>query len=79
MKSGDFITSNSIEPEGNYPVYGGNGLRGYYSYFTHNGEYVLIGDRCSLRKYKLRNWKVWASEHAVVVTPNEELLQYLGE
>ncbi|HBA7878488.1 TPA: restriction endonuclease subunit S, partial [Escherichia coli] len=62
LKSGDFITSNSIEPEGNYPVYGGNGLRGYYSYFTHNGEYVLIGRQgalCGNINYAIG--KFWAS------------------
>ncbi|EIQ0245114.1 TPA: restriction endonuclease subunit S [Escherichia coli] len=81
LKSGDFITSNSIEPEGNYPVYGGNGLRGYYSYFTHNGEYVLIGRQdalCGNINYAIG--KFWASEHAVVVTPNERAVTiWLGE
>lgn len=81
LKSGDFITSNSIEPEGNYPVYGGNGLRGYYSYFTHNGEYVLIGRQgalCGNINYAIG--KFWASEHAVVVTPNETAVTiWLGE
>ncbi|EOO9051874.1 TPA: restriction endonuclease subunit S [Escherichia coli] len=81
LKSGDFITSNSIEPEGNYPVYGGNGLRGYYSHFTHNGEYVLIGRQgalCGNINYAIG--KFWASEHAVVVTPNERAVTiWLGE
>ena len=81
LKSGDFITGNSIEPEGNYPVYGGNGLRGYYSYFTHNGEYVLIGRQgalCGNINYAIG--KFWASEHAVVVTPNERAVTiWLGE
>ncbi|WP_205713113.1 restriction endonuclease subunit S [Escherichia sp. E2748] len=81
LKSGYFITSNSIEPEGNYPVYGGNGLRGYYSHFTHNGEYVLIGRQgalCGNINYAIG--KFWASEHAVVVTPNERAVTiWLGE
>ncbi|QML63021.1 restriction endonuclease subunit S [Escherichia coli] len=81
LKGGDFITSNSIEPEGNYPVYGGNGLRGYYSHFTHNGEYVLIGRQgalCGNINYAIG--KFWASEHAVVVTPNERAVTiWLGE
>ena len=37
MKSGEGITAESIETTGEYPVYGGNGLRGYTSRYTHDG------------------------------------------
>ena len=43
MKSGDSISAMSIEPVGEYPVYGGNGLRGYTSHYNHDGAFVLIG------------------------------------
>ena len=36
MKSGDGITEMSIESAGEYPVYGGNGLRGYTS------DYMMV-------------------------------------
>ena len=67
MKSGDGITVESIEPCGEYPVYGGNGLRGYTSDFTHDGEFVLIGRQGALcgNIHIARN-RFWASEHAVV-------------
>ena len=48
MRSGDGITAMSIEPKGEYPVYGGNGLRGYTSDYTHDGNYVLIGRQGAL-------------------------------
>lgn len=48
LKSGDGITSNEIEPEGTYPVYGGNGLRGYCEQFNCNGTYALIGRQGAL-------------------------------
>ena len=48
MKSGEGITAFSIESEGKYPVYGGNGLRGYASEFTHDGDYILIGRQGAL-------------------------------
>ena len=54
LKSGDSITSNNIKDEGIYPVYGGNGLRGYTSNYTHSGKYILIGRQGdTLWKYKL--------------------------
>jgi restriction endonuclease S subunit len=31
MKSGDNLTSDQIGEAGKYPVYGGNGLRGYFN------------------------------------------------
>jgi len=67
LKSGENITSESIKEVGEYPVYGGNGLRGYYSEFTNEGDYILIGRQgalCGNIKYA-RN-RFWASEHAIV-------------
>ena len=70
MASGMAITANSIEPEGDYPVYGGNGLRGYTSGYTHDGSFVLIGRQGALSgNVHLADGRFWASEHAVVVTP----------
>src|ERR1035441_5326578 len=43
MKSGEGITSASIDQFSKYPCYGGNGLRGYTTRFTHEGGYALVG------------------------------------
>ena len=69
MKSGDGISATSIEPAGEYPVYGGNGLRGYTSLCNHDGTFVLIGRQGALcgNVYVARG-KFWATEHAVVAT-----------
>ena len=70
MKSGDSITEISIEPAGQYPVYGGNGIRGYASSYTHNGKHVLIGRQGALcGNVHIARGQFWASEHAVVATP----------
>ncbi len=37
LKSGDAIDGQYIKDEGDYPVYGSNGLRGYTGRFTHEG------------------------------------------
>ncbi len=69
MKSGDGITAMSIEPTGEYPVYGGNGLRGYTSDYTHDGNYVLIGRQGALcGNVHIARGQFWASEHAVVAS-----------
>ena len=48
FKSGRNIKTAFIFEDGEYPVYGGNGLRGYTSTYNHDGEYVLIGRQGAL-------------------------------
>ena len=67
LKSGDNITSEKIKANGNYVVYGGNGIRGYFSDYTNEGNYILIGRQGALcGNIKFASGKFWASEHAVV-------------
>lgn len=69
LKSGEFINAENINPIGNFPVLGGNGLRGYTNTFTHEGNYILIGRQGALcGNINLVDGKFYATEHAVVVT-----------
>lgn len=43
FKSGNPLKADVIDITGDYPVYGGNGLRGHTSIYNHDGEYALIG------------------------------------
>ena len=81
LRSGESITADSIETEGPYPVYGGNGLRGYTDGFTHEGDFVLVGRQGALcGNVNYANGRFWASEHAVVVTPVKQAsITWLGE
>lgn len=75
MYSGENLTSADIEPDGDYPVYGGNGKRGYYSNFTNDGEHVLIGRQGALcGNVHLVSGKFWATDHAVVTYPTKEII-----
>lgn len=70
LRSGDAIVAEQIEIEGDYPVFGGNGLRGYTSEFNHTGDYILIGRQGALcGNINYGSGDFWASEHAVVVHP----------
>ncbi len=81
MRSGEQITSEHIEETGDYPVFGGNGLRGYTTTFTHDGDFALIGRQGALcGNINYGHGKFWASEHAVVVTPRVACATFwLGE
>ena len=72
FKSGKNISSSKIESTGIYPVYGGNGLRGYTKEFNHTGLSILIGRQGALcGNVKIVDGKYYATEHAIVVKNNQ--------
>ena len=74
MKSGETITSKSISEIEIYPCFGGNGLRGYTTRYTHDGDFALIGRQGALcGNVQFVTNKFFASEHAVVVTPKTNI------
>jgi type I restriction enzyme, S subunit len=81
MAAGDAITSDDIRETGQYPVFGGNGLRGYADNFNRKGDFVLIGRQGALcGNIKYASGEFWASEHAIVadLQDNGEV-RWLGE
>ena len=78
MKSGDNITALDISDNGEYPVYGGNGLRGFYKIYNKNGNHILIGRQGALAgNVHLVNGKFWATDHAVIVIlKNDVFINY---
>ena len=48
FRSGRNISATLIHQNGNYPVYGGNGIRGYCNQYSHDGEYVVVGRQGAL-------------------------------
>lgn len=81
LRSGETMTADMMDENAEFPVYGGNGLRGYFDSYTHEGDYVLIGRQGALcGNINYATGKFWASEHAVVVSPTIELETFwLGE
>ncbi len=81
MQSGEQITATDIDVEGQYPVFGGNGLRGFTTRFTHDGHFPLIGRQGALcGNINYGSGQFWVSEHAVVVTPVLDCsISWLGE
>lgn len=72
FSSGKSIKASQISDEGLYPVYGGNGLRGFTDTFNFDGECSIIGRQgayCgNVRYFK---GKAFMTEHAIVAVVNE--------
>ena len=68
FKSGDFIRAEEITETGSYPVFGGNGLRGYTDRYNHEGDFALIGRQGALcGNMNFSSGKAYFTEHAVAV------------
>ena len=66
FKSGKNIKADNILDEGEYPVFGGNGLRGYTDSYNHEGDYVLIGRQGALcGNVRFVTGKTYITEHAI--------------
>ena len=82
FQSGKNIKAKMITNQGLYPVYGGNGLRGFTGSYNHEGDYVLIGRQGALcGNIKKVTGRTYITEHAIAVCASEEnetaFLQYL--
>ena len=70
FQSGKNILASNIFDDGMYPVFGGNGLRGYTNTFNQDGEYAIIGRQgvyCGNVKY--HKGKAYLTEHAIIALP----------
>ena len=82
FQSGKNIKAEMITCKGLYPVYGGNGLRGFTGSYNHEGDYVLIGRQGALcGNIRKVTGRTYITEHAIAVCASEEndtaFLQYL--
>jgi len=78
MRAGQFVSASKIkniqDDRHAYPCYGGNGIRGFVERYSHDGAYLLIGRQGALcGNVQRARGKFYATEHAVVVTPNDDV------
>ncbi len=69
MQAGKNLISEQIADSGKYSVYGGNGLRGYYSSYNTEGRHLLVGRQGALcGNVHDVDGQYWCTEHAIVTT-----------
>lgn len=72
FSSGKSIKASQIFENGDYPVFGGNGERGFTDTYNFEGECAIIGRQgayCGNTRYF--SGKAYMTEHAIVATTNE--------
>lgn len=86
IKLGDFcdlyqpktISQNLLKKNEKYPVYGANGIIGYYNDYNHETSQVIVGCRGNCGSIQLTNTKSWINGNAMVIKPlNNIKLIYL--
>lgn len=73
LSSGKSIPASQVFGSGTYPVYGGNGLRGYTAHSNFKGNCAIIGRQgafCGNVRYF--SGEAYMTEHAVVVCAKDE-------
>ena len=72
LSSGKGIPANQVFSEGAFPVYGGNGLRGYTNHSNFKGDCAIIGRQGAFcGNVRFFSGEAYMTEHAVVVCANE--------
>lgn len=68
LKSGAGLTSKMMNPEGTFPVFGGNGIAGFHNEFNLSGSNVIIGRvgaLCGNARHITE--KIWLTDNAFKV------------
>jgi type I restriction enzyme S subunit len=68
ISSGDTLESSKIEPEGLYPVFGGNGIMGYHYEYNYSHSVLSIGrvgEKCG-NVHKVLS-KSWINDNSLVL------------
>lgn len=78
IKSGRSLTSDKIKKEGKYPVYGGNGIRGYYNEYNRDGENIIIGRvGANCGNIHFTNEPIWLASNSFSININSTLKVHL--
>jgi type I restriction enzyme S subunit len=65
LKSGDGLTSKMMSDDGNYPVFGGNGIAGLHNEFNLSGSNVIVGRVGALcGNVRHITEKIWLTDNA---------------
>ena len=68
IKSGDGVVNTKLDNDKEYPVYGGNGIMGYYDHFNREETILVIGrvgEKCG--NVHLVKEKCWVTDNSLIL------------
>ncbi len=68
------IAARSLSGEGDFPVYGANGIIGFHTAFNHEKSELVLGCRGSVGAVHITRPKAWINGNAMVVRPKDSSL-----
>ena len=77
ISSGDGLTSNNMNKNGNIPVYGGNGVTGFHDKYNINKKTLIIGRvgfYCG--NAHISEKKAWVTDNAFITTFPEKYINF---
>lgn len=73
LRSGKSIAASEISVQGKYPVYGGNGCRGYATQYNFSGECAIVGRQGAFcGNVRFFTGTAYMTEHAIVACANNK-------
>src|SRR5690606_33415897 len=72
LEYGKSLPKNSRQ-DGNYPIFGSNGIIGYHNDFSVNGPVIIIGRKGSVGSVHLSNENCWPIDTTYFVKPTHSL------
>lgn len=77
LSSGDFLPASNMQENGQYPVYGGNGINGYHDAYMFEERRIVIGRvgaYCGC--VHITNEKAWITDNALYVDVKDKDLDF---
>lgn len=72
------IAAKSLSPNGEYDVYGANGIIGKHTEYNHDSPEVIVGCRGTCGVVHITQPKSWINGNAMVIHPNDPAMFNLG-
>lgn len=75
LQNGKLINNEEFDPDGKYPIYGGNGVLGRSHKFNYADEILIlgrVGAKCGNVHFTVQ--EIWVSDNAIAVKTNQNYL-----
>lgn len=76
MQTGLPVRQDFRDEQGEYPYYGANGIIGYMDGYTHDGQYLIMGQDGYIGNHYVVNGRFWASNHNWVIMLDTSMCNY---